>query len=114
MKELDHQSSEALISARDADRRIDLDEDVFGGVDEDLQSAGLVEGTVKQGEEGLVGDVGAVVGRVHSRFGQYAAVVVAVEELEFLGLAHAEGFEGTEWGLRCLKQDDEFWLHFCP
>lgn len=114
MKQLDHQSCEALISTRNADRRIDLNEDVFGSVDEDLQSTSLVEGTVKQGQEGLVGDIRAVVGRVYSGFGQYAAVVVAVEELEFLGLAHAEGFEGTGWGLRCLKQDDEFWLHFCP
>jgi hypothetical protein len=53
VEELDHQSGEALEGSRDADGRRDLDEDTLGGVDVDLELAGLVDRRVEEGEEAL-------------------------------------------------------------
>jgi hypothetical protein len=55
VEELDHQAAEALERARDADVRVDLDEDALRGVDVHLQQAGLVQRRVEEGEEALFG-----------------------------------------------------------
>lgn len=44
MKQLDHEAGKTLEGARNADRRVDLDQDTFGGMDVDLQFTGLVGG----------------------------------------------------------------------
>jgi len=49
VEELHHQACEALEGAGDADGGGDLDEDVFGGVDVDLEAAGFVDGGVEEG-----------------------------------------------------------------
>jgi len=53
MEELDHQAGETLEGAGDTDGGGDFDEDVFGGVDVDLELAGFVDGGVEEGEEAL-------------------------------------------------------------
>lgn len=55
VEQLHHQAGEALERAGDADRRRDLNEDAFGGLDVDLQPACLVDGRVKEGKEALDG-----------------------------------------------------------
>lgn len=57
MEQLDHQTSEALECSRNADRRADFDEDPFGGVDVNLQSAGLVDGRVEESKQTLETEV---------------------------------------------------------
>lgn len=54
MKELDHETGEALEGTWDADSGRDLDQDTFGGVDINLKLASLIEGRVKQREETLL------------------------------------------------------------
>jgi len=49
VQELDHQAGETLEGAGDADGGGDFDEDVFGGVDVDLELAGFVDGGVEEG-----------------------------------------------------------------
>lgn len=44
MKQLDHETGKTLEGAWNADRRVDLDQDTFGGMDVDLQFTGLVGG----------------------------------------------------------------------
>lgn len=44
VQELDHESAEALVRARDADGGVDLDQHVLGGANVDLETTGLVEG----------------------------------------------------------------------
>ena len=53
MKQLNHQASEPLERARDANRRADLDEDALGGVNVYLKLAGLVDWRVQKSEEAL-------------------------------------------------------------
>lgn len=53
MEQLDHQTSKALESTRDAHRGRDLDQDALGGGDVDLQSSCLVDGRIKQGKQAL-------------------------------------------------------------
>ena len=53
MEKLDHETSEALEGTRDSDGGRNLDEDALGGVDVDLQLAGLVDGRVEQSQETL-------------------------------------------------------------
>lgn len=43
VEQLDHQTGEALEGTRNADGGRDFDEDALGGVDVDLELAGLVE-----------------------------------------------------------------------
>lgn len=47
MKKLNHQTCKALKSSRNADCWADFDESTFGGVNEDLQLAGLVDGRIQ-------------------------------------------------------------------
>jgi hypothetical protein len=108
VQELDHQTGEALEGTRDAHGRRDLDEDALCGVDVDLQSAGLVDGRVEQGQEALVGDVGARVRDVAVHFAHDSDVLVAVEE-RVLVIFHAiaatvRGFVGLEAG---VGEDDD-------
>jgi len=49
VQELDHEASETLEGAGNADGGGDFDEDVFGGVDVDLELAGFVDGGVEEG-----------------------------------------------------------------
>lgn len=51
---LTHQSGETLEGSWDTDVRINLDENVLGGVDVDLQQTSLVQGTVQKGEQALL------------------------------------------------------------
>jgi hypothetical protein len=53
VKQLHHQSSEALERSRNPNRRAHFDQHVLLRVDVDLQLAGLVDGRVKQGEQTL-------------------------------------------------------------
>lgn len=53
VEELDHQTGEPLERPWDSDGRVDLDEDLVGGVDVHLELAGLVDGRVEEGEEAL-------------------------------------------------------------
>lgn len=53
MKELDHETGEALEGTGDTDRRRDLDQDSLGGLDVNLQPSGLVDGRVEKREETL-------------------------------------------------------------
>jgi chitinase len=53
MQKLDHQTSEAFESTGDADSWVDFDEYAFGGVDVDLELAGLVDGRVEESEKAL-------------------------------------------------------------
>lgn len=48
-----HQAAESLEGAWDAHMGVDLDEHAFGGVDVDLEQAGLVQGRVEEGEQTL-------------------------------------------------------------
>lgn len=48
-----HESAEPLEGSGNANGRVDLDEDALGGVDVDLQPAGLVEGRVEECQEAL-------------------------------------------------------------
>lgn len=54
MEKLNHETSEALEGTRDSDGRRNFDKDTVGGVDVDLQLAGLVDGRVEQSQETLV------------------------------------------------------------
>jgi hypothetical protein len=53
VKELDHQTGEALKCTGNADGRADFDQDTLCCVDVDLEFAGLVERRVEEGEETL-------------------------------------------------------------
>ena len=72
-------------------------------MDVDLQAAGLVDGRVEQGEETLVGDIGACVGDVAVHLAHDSDVLVAVEE-RVLVILHAIaatvcGLVGLETGV---------------
>jgi hypothetical protein len=60
VEKLDHETSESLECTRNADGRIDFDEDAFRGVYVNLEFAGLVNGRVEEGKEALEGSVFAV------------------------------------------------------
>lgn len=53
VKQLHHQTSETLESSGNANGRIDLDQDSFGGVNKNLEATCLVHGGIKQGEQTL-------------------------------------------------------------
>jgi len=53
VKKLDHETSEAFEGTWNSDSRANFDEDAFGGVDVDLQLAGLVDRRVEEGKETL-------------------------------------------------------------
>lgn len=53
MKELNHQTGEPLEGSRDTDGGVHFDQNSFGGVNENLQSPGLVDGRVEEGQEAL-------------------------------------------------------------
>ena len=77
-------------------------------MDVDLQAAGLVDGRVEQGEETLVGDIGACVGDVAVHLAHDSDVLVAVEE-RVLVILHAIaatvcGLVGLEAG---VGEDDD-------
>lgn len=50
---LTHEAAKSLESAGYANMRIDFDQNAFGGVDIDLEKAGLIERRVKKSEETL-------------------------------------------------------------
>lgn len=77
---LTHETRETLKGTGYPDAGVDLDEDALGGVDVDLEEAGLVEGRVEEGEETLVGNVWTRVGNVPSSLGENTLVVVTVEQ----------------------------------
>lgn len=53
VKQLDHQAGESLERAGNADGRVDFDQDSFGGMDVDLELAGLVGRGIEQGKKAL-------------------------------------------------------------
>ena len=53
VEQLDHQTGEPLEGSRNADGRVDLDQNTLGRVDEDLEAASLVDGGVQKSEETL-------------------------------------------------------------
>lgn len=53
VKQLHHETGEALESTGNADGRRDLDQDILGGEDVDLKFAGLVDRRVEEGQEAL-------------------------------------------------------------
>lgn len=53
MQQLHHQTSESLKGTWDSDSRRDLDQDAFGCVDIDLQSASFVDGRIQKGKKAL-------------------------------------------------------------
>lgn len=87
MEQLDHETRKALEGSRDSHGRADLDQDALGGVDEDLQFAGLVDGRVEESEKTLMGDVGSGVTNVAAHLAHDSDVFIAVEERIFLFFA---------------------------
>ena len=83
VQELDHESAEALVRARDADGGVDLDQHVLGGANVDLETTGLVEGGVDQGQQFLMTNVRPVFFWVTLELllAQFA-MIVAIEQLE--------------------------------
>lgn len=53
VQQLDHQTSETLECAGNANGGVNFDQDTLGGVDENLQAASLVDGGVEEGEKAL-------------------------------------------------------------
>lgn len=53
VKELNHQTGEPLEGSGDTDGGVHFDQNPFGGVNENLQSSGLVDGRVEEGQEAL-------------------------------------------------------------
>lgn len=53
MEQLDHQTGKPLERSRNADGRIDFNQNTLGCVNEDLQAPGLVDGRIQQGEKAL-------------------------------------------------------------
>lgn len=53
VKQLDHETGETLEGTRDADGGRDLDQDILGGEDVDLELAGFVDRRVEEGQEAL-------------------------------------------------------------
>lgn len=53
MEQLHHETCKAFERSRDSHGRADLDQHPLGGVDEDLQLAGLVDGRVEESEKTL-------------------------------------------------------------
>lgn len=102
VQKLDHQTGEPLEGSRDANAGVDLDEDTFGRVDEDLQFTGLVDGGIEQGEKALetgtrsvsaskfqrnlmdkshlMGDIGSRLTDIPIHFAHDTDVLVAVEQ----------------------------------
>lgn len=88
VQQLNHETGETLESTGNADRGRDLDEDALGGVDVDLQAAGLVDGRVEQSQEALVCDIGTSVRDVAVHLAHDTNVLVAVEQ-RVLVILHA-------------------------
>lgn len=84
MKELHHQTSEALEGTWDADGGADRDEDSFSGVDVDLQFACLVDWRIEEGKKTLMCNVGSGIADVTIHLAHDADVLIAVQEREFL------------------------------
>ena len=53
VEELDHETSESLECSRNADGRVDFDEDALCGVNVDLEFASLVDGRVEESKKAL-------------------------------------------------------------
>lgn len=53
MEQLNHQTGEPLECSRDANGRIDFDQNALGGVDENLEPTGLVHGGIEKSEQTL-------------------------------------------------------------
>lgn len=53
MKQLHHETRKPLEGSGNSNRRADLDQDALGGVDENLQFAGLVDRRVEESEKTL-------------------------------------------------------------
>lgn len=103
MQELDHKTGETLESTRNTHGRRNLDEHALGGVDVDLESAGLVDRRIQQGQETLVGDVGTRIRDVAVHLAHDSNVLVAVEQRVFV-ILHAVaatvcGLVGLETGV---------------
>eukprot|EP00755_Sulcionema_specki_P018054 Sspe_Gene.65904::Locus_38966_Transcript_1_1_Confidence_1.000_Length_1240::g.65904::m.65904 len=81
VEELDCKAGELPEGPGCAGARVHLNQDTVLGVDEDLQQPGAVQRGVEEGEEALVGDVGAIVSEVLPVLGEEPMVVIPVEEL---------------------------------
>ena len=105
MQQLYHQAREALVRAGDADGGVDLDQHILSGADVHLETSGLVEGRVDQGQQFLMANVRAVFLRVALQLllAQFA-MVVAVEQLKVV----AAVLDGFEAGL--VEEDDDLML----
>lgn len=53
MEQLNHETGEPLESSGNADRGVNLDQNSLGGVDEDLEATGFVDGRIKQSQKAL-------------------------------------------------------------
>jgi len=80
MKQLNHEATEALEGAGDADTGMDLDQDAGDGLDVHLQSAGSVHRRIQQREQTLVRDIGPGGGDILAQFGQERLVVIAIKQ----------------------------------
>lgn len=100
VQELNHKTREALESTRDTHSRRDLDEHALGGVDVNLESAGLVDGRIQQGQETLVGDIRTRIRDVAVHLAHDSNVLVAVEQRVFV-ILHAVA--AAVCGFVCLE-----------
>jgi hypothetical protein len=53
MEELDHETGKPLECTRNANRWVDFNENAFGGVNVNLEFAGLVNGRIEEGKQTL-------------------------------------------------------------
>ena len=53
VEQLDHQTGETLESSGNANGGVDFDQHTFGGVDENLQATGLVDGGIEESKKAL-------------------------------------------------------------
>jgi len=82
IEELDHQTGETLESTGNTHAGRDVDEDVAGGLDVHLQVTSLVERRIKESEEALVKDVGAIISSGFVQLLQEGSVCVCCNELD--------------------------------
>lgn len=114
MEELDHETGESFESARNADGRVDFDQDALGCVNVYLQFTGFVDGRVEQSEQALelmsvrsgrlarfsissylVGNVWSGIANISAHLAHDANVLVTVEQ-RVLVIAR----RGCSWPMR--------------
>lgn len=89
--ELTHKTSKSLVGTGDATLGIDLNQDIGGRMNVDLEFPNLIQGAIQQRQQLLMQDIRSIIRRVLPTLLHHGLMVIAVEQT-ILPTLHFDGF----------------------